>query len=79
MKEAGLGPLVAAISTTDPLCHRFASLALANLATNVANQITIVQEVGLAVVLDSCCLCSPFHAFACRINRRTCTDTLAQP
>ena len=52
MKEAGLGPLVAAISTTDPLCHRFASLALANLATNVANQITIVQEGAVRVLID---------------------------
>ena len=44
MWSQGLRPLIAALSVNDKTCQRFGSLGIGNLATNIANQVKIVQE-----------------------------------
>ena len=54
LKEGVLQPMVGALEKDDVNCQRFAALCLANLATTVASQVKVVQELltaGASVAL----------------------------
>ena len=44
MSQGGLRPMVHGIQNDNVTCQRFGALGIGNLATNVANQVKIVQE-----------------------------------